>query len=168
MGKIMKLILLRHALQESSAVDAGESPKVTLKGKKQQHSTNQYLLENGLRPSCVYTSPLKRAVETAEIVGECFSCPVVVENALVNNFREEVLLRIIQNESHESICFIGHAPTLPDFARFLVGEIPVPDIGRSSALVLDVERAEEKIHCHPILYVTPDGVMERFEVSPGE
>ena len=154
----MKLILLRHAQPESSAMTTDESPGLSLKGKKQQQSTNQFLQENGLRPACIYTSPVRRAVETANMVSKWFSCPVVVEEALGNNFQEETLIQILKDESREAICFVGHAPTLPDFSQRLVGSSALPDIGRSSALVLDVQKEGEELHCSALLYVTPDGV----------
>ena len=158
----MKLILLRHALQEGSVGTTEGVPGLSIKGKKQQQCTNQYLQENGLRPSCIYTSPVRRAVETAKMGGAWFSCPVVVEEALGNAFDEEQLIRLLLEEPHEMVCFVGHAPTLPDFARKLAGETPVPDIGRSCALVLDLETTDGQIHGKPIMYVTPEGVDRSF------
>lgn len=159
----MKLILLRHALQEAGVVEMKGSPGISLKGKKQQQSTDQYLLETGLRVGCVYTSPLQRAVETAQMVRACFSCPVVIEDALGNNFREERLMGILHDSPYETICFVGHAPSLPEFARMLVDAIEIPDIGRSSALVLDVQKIDGRLDCRPLLYITPDGVVNRFD-----
>jgi phosphohistidine phosphatase len=159
----MKVILLRHALQESSATEIEASPGLSLKGKKQQKSTNQFLLETGIRLGCIYCSPVRRAVETAQIVKECFSCPIILEDALGPSFREERLLQLIQDSPHDTVCFIGHAPTLPDFARSLVGEVQIPDIGRSSALVLDVDKADDHLKCRPLQYVTPEGVAQTFE-----
>ena len=160
----MKLVLLRHALQESAVTEMKESPGLSLKGKKQQQSTNQHLLDSGVRLGCVYSSPVRRAVETAQIVGECFSCPVVIEGSLGNDFREERLMEILQDSPHDAICFIGHAPTLPDFAQLLVGETQIPDIGRSSALILEVEKNEGRLQCRPLQYVTPEDVVQTFEV----
>jgi phosphohistidine phosphatase SixA len=160
----MKLVLLRHALQESTVTEMKESPGLSLKGKKQQQSTNQHLLDSGVRLGCVYSSPVRRAVETAQIVGECFSCPVVIEKALGSDFLEERLVELLQDSPQDAICFIGHAPTLPDFAQFLVGEIPIPDIGRSSALILEVEKNDGRLQCRPIQYITPEGVAQTFEV----
>ena len=33
----------------------------------------------------------------------------------------------------------------------------MPDIGRSCALVLDLEMADGQVHGKPVLYVTPEG-----------
>jgi phosphohistidine phosphatase SixA len=140
-----------------------ESPGLSLKGEKQQHSTNQYLRESGMRIGCIYTSPVRRAVETAEIVGKSFLCPVVVEEALGNTFREERLIAIIQDSPFDTMCLIGHAPTLPDFAQSLAGKTPVPDIGRSSALIMEVEKEGSSLQCHPLLYITPDGIAQIFD-----
>ena len=158
----MRLILLRHALQEGHVGTTDSAPGLSIKGKKQQQYTNQYLQENGLRPSCIYTSPVRRAVETAKMGGAWFSCPVVVEEALGHGFDEERLIQLLIEEPHEMICFVGHAPTLPDFARKLAGEVPVPDIGRSCALVLDLDMTDGHIHGRPVMYVTPEGVERSF------
>lgn len=154
----MKLILLRHALQNPSPEMEHESPSLSLKGKKQQQSTNQYLRESGVKIGCIYTSPVRRAVETAEMVGKSFLCPVVPEEALGSNFQEEHLLEIIKDSPYDAICFVGHAPTLPDFAQSLAGGIPVPEIGRSSALVFEVEKGEGKLEFRPLFYITPEGI----------
>ena len=158
----MKLILLRHALQEGSVGTTDPTPGLSLKGKKQQQSTNQYLQECALRPSCIYTSPVRRAVETAKMGATWFSCPVVVEEALGNAFDEFRLVELLLDEPHEIICFVGHAPTLPDFAQKLVGDTPVPDIDRSCALVLELEKADGKIQGKPVLYITPEGIDRSF------
>ena len=158
----MKLILLRHALQEGSVGTTDPAPGLSIKGKKQQQCTNQYLQESGLRPSCIYTSPVRRAVETAKMGGAWFSCPVVLEDALGNAFDEDRLIQILLDEPHEIVCFVGHAPTLPDFAQKLAGETPVPDIGRSCALILDLQKTDGQVHGQPVLYITPEGVDSSF------
>ena len=158
----MKLILLRHALQEGSVGTIDPAPGLSVKGKKQQQCTNQFLQENGFRPSCIYTSPVRRAVETAKISGAWFSCPVVVEAALGNAFNDERLAQLLLDEQHDIICFVGHAPTLPDFAQKLAGATSVPDIGRSCALVFDIGVTDGQVHGKPLLYVTPDGVDASF------
>jgi phosphohistidine phosphatase SixA len=158
----MKLILLRHALQEGSVGTTDPAPGLSIKGKKQQQCTNQYLQESGLRPSCIYTSPVRRAVETAKMGGAWFSCPVVLEEALGNSFDEDRLIQILLDEPHEIVCFIGHAPTLPDFAQKLVGDTPVPDIGRSCALILDLQMTDGQVHGQPFLYITPEGIDSSF------
>jgi phosphohistidine phosphatase SixA len=158
----VKLILLRHALQEGSVGTTDPAPGLSIKGKKQQQSTNQYLQESGLRPSCIYTSPVRRAVETAKMGAAWFSCPVVVEEALGNAFDEDRLIQLLLDEPHDIVCFVGHAPTLPDFAQKLSGETPVPDIGRSCALVLDLETTGGQVHGRPVLYITPEGIDRSF------
>lgn len=158
----MKLILLRHALQEGSVGTTDPAPGLSIKGKKQQQCTNQYLQESGLRPSCIYTSPVRRAVETAKMGGAWFSCPVVLEDALGNAFDEDRLIQLLLDEPHEIVCFVGHAPTLPDFAQKLAGDTPVPDIGRSCALILDLQTTDGHVHGRPVLYITPDGIDGSF------
>lgn len=158
----MKLILLRHALQEGSVGTTDPAPGLSLKGKKQQQCTNQYLQESGFRPSCIYTSPVRRAVETAKMGGAWFSCPVILEDALGNAFDEDKLIQLLLDEPHDTVCFVGHAPTLPDFAQKLAGNTPVPDIGRSCALVLDLQTIDGQVHGQPVLYITPEGIDSSF------
>lgn len=154
----MKLILLRHALQDALAAMSGGSPGLSSKGRKQQRATNQYLQEQGFCPGCIYTSPARRATETAQMGGEWFSCPVVIEPALGSDFRQERLIELLKEEPREMICFVGHAPTLVDFAQQLVGSAQIPDIGRSCALVLDIDREEGELHARPIAYITHEGI----------
>lgn len=72
-----KLHLVQHAEEDPQAGDPG----LTLTGVKQAEAVAEALL--GLDVGAVYSSPLQRAVETAEIIAERLGHVVIVDTRLV-------------------------------------------------------------------------------------
>lgn len=83
---MISLYLLRHAENRANITKEFSSRKVdyplTSKGVLQAQQTAQYFLKKGI--DVVYTSPLKRASQTAEIIATRLHMPITV----MENFRE--------------------------------------------------------------------------------
>jgi len=143
--------LLRHAQQEG-----GFAPEVPLseQGKTSLAKTISHLDAKGFVPESIYTSPLKRAVESAEMVSAHFNAPMLIEAALGDYFDGQVLIQILQAARAETLCFVGHAPTLPDFARTFCPTVTT--ISRGCALVLDVSRTNEGLDATYVDLVTSE------------
>lgn len=81
-----RLYLIRHGENLANITKEFSYKKVdyplTEKGIEQARQTARYLRQRGL--DYIYSSPLKRALETAEIIGEVVGQPVTVDE----NFRE--------------------------------------------------------------------------------
>lgn len=76
----MELILIRHALPERRQVEDGAAdPELTTDGHAQAEHMARYLSHE--RIDAVYTSPLRRAVQTAEPLGHLLDLePIVVDD----------------------------------------------------------------------------------------
>lgn len=83
---MIRLYLLRHAENRANITKEFSSRKVdyplTAKGVLQAQQTAQFFLDKKI--DAIYTSPLKRASQTAEIIAAQLSLPVTV----MENFRE--------------------------------------------------------------------------------
>jgi len=81
-----KIYLLRHGENRANLTKEFSSRKVdyslTPKGRLQAQQAGEYLRTLGIH--FIYASPLKRAAETAEIIGGILSTPVTI----MENFRE--------------------------------------------------------------------------------
>jgi phosphohistidine phosphatase SixA len=149
----MKLILSRHAPQNMDALQALSSEGKKLLGKMIRH-----LKMEGYAPEYIYASPSLRTKETAEIISEAFHCPLEVEEAL-KRYDAQKLLEIVKAFPQETLLFVGHAPTITEFAQSLVSE-PVPEIGLASALIFRVDKSKRCLISVPIAHITPQGVIQ--------
>jgi phosphohistidine phosphatase len=124
-------------------------------GKMMLHSMKEVLWNTGYHPQKIYSSPAKRAIETATIIAERFCCPIYTEKTLLSS-DVEVLMLLLQNCDCETVCFVGHAPYLREFARVLVYPNDVPEIQRAAALIIDLTL--DPFHGAPEAYITSNGM----------
>lgn len=149
----MKLILCRHAQQNPDAVQA-----LSEEGKKALGKMIAFLKREGFAPEYIYASPSLRTTETAELIRVTFRCPLELEEAL-HSFDAEHLMEIIKAFPLETLLFVGHAPSITEFAQSLVSE-PIPQIGRGCALIFHVDKTKRCLVSMPIAYITPDGIIQ--------
>ena len=81
----MKLIVVRHAAAVERSSDISEETRfLTPEGRVFFRKTARTMLKNGVEPGLILTSPLLRAVQTADILAEtlAYSGPLLVRNEL--------------------------------------------------------------------------------------
>jgi len=149
----MKLLLVRHGQQKPG--DFSYSATLTPEGRSNVEKTIFHLDTQGFSPDSVYTSPLKRALETAEMISSHFRSSLNIEEGLGDDFDPNALIEILGKAKEETLCFVGHAPTLPNFARSLCPD--VASIPRGCALILDITRTDGDIEGKIVGLVTPEG-----------
>ena len=123
-----KLILLRHAIaQERAAATArgvqdAQRP-LTIRGREKMRSAAQGL--HALLPQLdlLLTSPLRRAVQTAQLVTREYRQPLVVKksDALIPGAELEALLEVLNEHPNvTSVMCVGHEPGLSRLASGLI------------------------------------------------
>lgn len=154
-----KLLLIRHAKPEDHLTDTLR--QLSKDGRLIQKKMSAFLLSKGFHPSCILHSPLLRAEETAEILGETFHIQPEVETALSYDFDEQALLKKIPDPKlNETIIFVGHMPSLLLFAHALVGKPFLPgEIARSGTVVLEFEQEIGFGKAHFITYYPPESFL---------
>ena len=81
----MRLYLTRHGETEYSLnndVCGSTDCPLTDKGREQAKDLAGYIMDTGLNIGAIYSSPLVRARETAEIISKAISVPYIVDNRL--------------------------------------------------------------------------------------
>ncbi len=124
----MRLYLIRHAIaieRESVDLFSDAARELTPDGiDKMQHNA-RVLRKLGVSIDEVWTSPLVRARQTAEILAENLTPipPVHVVKALEPNGHFETILQALEaRESNlDSVALVGHEPYLGAFTSFLIG-----------------------------------------------
>lgn len=120
----MELYLLRHAIAEESArgrPDAGRA--VTAEGMVRLRQILQSARRAGVRPDVILTSPLTRAVETAQAAASVLECPKVLQDDSLLPASQPLAawIRILEHKKCESLLLSGHEPMLSRTLCFLIG-----------------------------------------------
>jgi phosphohistidine phosphatase len=144
----MRLYLVRHAEAiERSGATPDASRYLTPKGRTAFRKIARRAREAGIAPEVIFTSPLLRAVQTAEILAERLKHegPVVVANELSPGFDDRALRSLLAGAGNlAEAAFVGHEPDLGDLAVLLLslrGDFP---LRKGAVVALEVEGTAQR------------------------
>ena len=144
----MKLYLVRHAEAiERSSTTPDASRYLTTKGRLSFRKIARRARKAGAAPGVIFTSPLLRSVQTAEILAERLKHrgAVVVSNELSPGFDLRALRALLADAGNPAeAAFVGHEPDLGYIAAALIsvpGGFSAPE-GSHRSRGRDRKRAE--------------------------
>jgi phosphohistidine phosphatase len=125
----MNLYILRHGIAEDHGTPGVKETEraLTPKGKKKIRKAARGLQKLDVVINMIFTSPLKRAVQTAGIVADVFELDedIVETEFLLPNTPFDHLLKFLQSYGNvENIMLVGHEPHLGEFISTLVWGTP--------------------------------------------
>ena len=118
------LTLVRHAKSswKHRHLSDRERP-LNKRGKRDAPVMGQRMIEHGIRPSLIISSPAERAWSTAKIIAAEISYPIEFlqrEDSLYLASLDEILdVVAAQDNSFNNMMVFGHNPGMTDFANFL-------------------------------------------------
>jgi phosphohistidine phosphatase len=122
-----ELYIMRHGLavtrSPSTLMDDAKRP-LTPEGKEKMREIAKGLVRLGMSVDWVVSSPLVRAVETAEIVADAFSPKPAFDfcDALRPGGGAEALISFLaKRANHRRVLVVGHEPDLGELAARLIG-----------------------------------------------
>jgi len=126
----VKLFLIRHADAEAESPRAhGDFARALTKlGRRQAADSGQWLAGavGAARPQ-IWTSPLVRAVQTAEIVATVWpTASVTVATALASGQPLDGLLDLVRGLSGSSALLVGHEPSMSELGAELLEDHGLP------------------------------------------
>jgi phosphohistidine phosphatase len=120
----MKLIIVRHAEAVERTPDISEEWRyLTPEGRVFFRKTARTMLEKGVNPDLILTSPLIRAVQTADIFAETISHvgPLIATNDLAPGFDlTDLENTLAAYRSVSELALVGHEPDLSDLVATLL------------------------------------------------
>lgn len=140
----MQLYLLRHGIAEESSISQNDADRaLTPEGRRRLRQTLDAAAEAGVAPVLILTSPLTRAIETAEIVrdvfkykGELLRTKALSPASKVEQVWEEVRV----HRDVPSLLLVGHNPLFSELAAYLLGSHEVRiDFKKGALLRVDLE-----------------------------
>lgn len=120
----MKLFIVRHAaaIERTSEVPEGLR-YLTPQGRAFIRKTARTMLKKGMEPCLILTSPLVRAVQTADILAEALTyiVPVIVTDELSPGFDVGALRRLLKEfQRMDELVIVGHEPDLSEVVSSLL------------------------------------------------
>lgn len=127
-GADVELYLLRHAHAGDSAKWEGPDSERPLssKGKRQAERLGAFLAERGFAPDAIVTSPLLRARQTAQLLGDAIGIAVAVDDRLGGPLDVDDVNSIVERAGGTSVVLVGHDPSFSDLCAALSGTEYLP------------------------------------------
>jgi phosphohistidine phosphatase len=119
---MMKLYLVRHAIAEDHHPISDAERALTPKGRIKMAEQAKGLGKIRFRPEIILTSPLRRALETAAIIGEVLGIKVeqLPELGPGSYMPADVLAALQPHANLKEIALVGHQPGLGELAAFML------------------------------------------------
>ena len=121
----MILYFLRHGIAEERAADGTDQARaLTTEGEAQLHAAADAWRRLNLRPDVVFTSPLRRAERTAELLvdGLGLSHAPIADDLLAPGADWSSFAQLLaQRPADRRVMFVGHEPDLSQTIELLTG-----------------------------------------------
>lgn len=120
----MNLFLIRHSIAENISIDKKDFDReLTSEGKQVIIKTSQAWKNYIEQLDIVLTSPLTRAVQTAEIISTNLKVNqnLIKDNNLGTGSRTSDLIELLNSLEYENVAVIGHQPDLSIHINNLCG-----------------------------------------------
>jgi len=175
-GNIMQLYVVRHGI----AVESGEGipddwRPLTDKGRRRFQKMARAFAKLGRRLDLILTSPLVRAVQTAEILaGATDHGEVAVLAELDPKFDVKAVQKAIATraEKVEAVAIVGHEPQLSSLLAALSKVSPADlDLEKGAIVRIDVSTLTDGASADPRWWLKPKGTRKKglpLRKQPGE
>lgn len=141
----MKIFLVRHAAAiERSAGVSEDKRYLTPEGRIFFRKTARTMLDEGVEPDLILTSPLLRAVQTADILAESLSYngPLAVVNELEPGFDVTMLEKLLKDcQQVRELVLVGHEPDMSSMITSLLSLSAGFSFRKGAAIKLKIDPA---------------------------
>ena len=157
----MEIYLLRHGIAEDAKPGQSDASRaLTEEGREKLARVLRRAGKAGMSPSLILSSPLRRAIETAEVAAQTleYGGKIVQTHALVPEASPaDIWDELRERREETSILLASHEPLMSSLASFLL---------RSPALQVDMKKAAlVRVDCDRF-GSEPSGVL-KWMLTPG-
>jgi len=142
----MRVTLIRHG-EAGDDAPSDEQRALTDKGRAETRRVGRSLARRGVRFDAVVSSPLVRAVQTAEIVVATLGkrVRVTISDSLVPEARPGGSVAMLASLTHaKSVALVAHEPILSRLAAALLGVARYAPLKKSEALRIRLADGPER------------------------
>jgi phosphohistidine phosphatase len=142
----MRIILARHATAEDKARSKDDADReLTPEGRAQAELMGRILAATIGKIDQLWTSPLVRAVQTAEIAGAPLNLVPKVEPDLAIGGDLEQLGWKMERENVPTLMLVGHQPDLGRLAARLLGLVSEIALKKAGVCIVDTEHPAKPV-----------------------
>jgi phosphohistidine phosphatase len=152
----MKLYVMRHSIAEDGSVDGTDGARaLTREGRDRAREVARALVALEEAPKVVVSSPLVRALQTAEIVHAYVSVelPLRIDGAIAPGGDLLAMVLAAARAGKKRMMVVGHEPDMSGLVARLVGAPPHPGFGKAMVVGLripvDGDRAQLRFVMDP-------------------
>ncbi len=153
----MKLYFLRHGIAEDieNAKGSDAARALTPKGIERMEISARVMAKLGVKPARLYSSPLTRARQTAEIVAKAVGVEVKIEPTVGPGFNPQAVSALIAGlSSADDVMFVGHEPDFSQVISALTGGSNIT-MKKGSLARLDVSANTRLLRCSLVWLIAP-------------
>jgi phosphohistidine phosphatase len=115
-----KLYFFRHGIAEDGMNDAKR--ELTPEGRARTQASTKLLSALNVKPSHIYSSPLVRAQQTAELLAVGLGMSVEIRDEVGLGFGVPAIERLVSDlKDDEDVMFVGHEPDMSSTVSALMG-----------------------------------------------
>ncbi len=144
----MKLYIMRHGPAEPAQSGQSDADRaLTAGGRAETTAAAKGLSQLGVAPAAILTSPLKRALQTAEIVADELDLAgaLSVEDELTAGTSAARIVDMIRKEQRD-LLLVGHNPDFSELVSYLLTDSEEIAIDLNTAGVVCLEFADSPRH----------------------
>lgn len=140
----MQVYLLRHGIAEEASATGNDADRaLTAEGRRKLRQVLQAAARAEVNPTLILSSPLKRAMQTAEIAQSVFkhNNEVLQTKALTpGSTVEQVWDEIRAHRDEKALLLVGHNPLFSELAAYLLGSQTLQfDFKKGALLRVDLD-----------------------------
>jgi phosphohistidine phosphatase len=119
----MRLYFLRHGIAQDRTPDLPDAGRTLVPaGIEKIERLAKRLTDFEVKPLVIYSSPLIRAKQTAEIVAKQHGIKLVLRDSLGYDFDHEAMQAIVDEHAEdEDIMVVGHEPGMSTTISYIIG-----------------------------------------------
>jgi phosphohistidine phosphatase len=118
----MRLYIMRHGPAEESSPSGRDYDRpLSEPGRTRTNAVAHELARRGERPQKIFSSPLVRARQTADIVARVLGIAVEIRDELAPSEAAPDVVREITDAALERVVLVGHAPDVSILVAELIG-----------------------------------------------
>lgn len=142
----MRVLLVRHSLAVSEGPGLPDGSRyLSPEGRERALTVADRLASQGVELDRVLTSPLVRAVQTAELLARRLPCgEVLVLDALSPGVAPEAVIRRMGPAT--TVALVGHAPGISAVGALLVSQPSFPPLRPGQVAVIEGGRPEYSVN----------------------
>jgi phosphohistidine phosphatase len=155
---MQQLYIVRHADAEPENT-TDEERRLTAKGERQAAKIGQFCARQEFAVGPIFSSPLVRAVQTAELLAKPLGAEVKTSRQLATGMTPGQLRAFLREQrSGDSLLIVGHEPDLSRAAAELLGCAP-ERLRIKKATLLRLSFEEAKLELATLDFLVPVGLL---------